>query len=111
MLAHLRANLCLLVFTVVLCCILYPLALWGIGQTVFRHQAQGSLVDAKGQPVTDETKAVGSRMIAQPFTSRRIFPAAAFGAPASMRRPRAAPTWPPTTACSATAWPGSSARS
>jgi K+-transporting ATPase ATPase C chain len=69
--AHLRANLWLLVLTVVLCCILYPLALWGIGQTFFRQQAQGSLLDAKGRPITDEkdeTKAVGSRLIAQPFT-------------------------------------------
>ena len=69
--AHLRANLWLLVLTVVLCCILYPLTLWGIGQTFFRQQAQGSLLDAKGRPITDEKdekNAVGSRLIAQPFT-------------------------------------------
>ena len=59
MLAHLRANLCLLVLTVVLCCILYPLVLGVIGQTVFRDKAQGSLLDATGQPATDPTKAVG----------------------------------------------------
>ena len=40
-------NLWLLVLTVVLCCVLYPLVLWGIGQTVFHDKAQGSLLDAK----------------------------------------------------------------
>ena len=56
-----------------LCSVLYPLVLWGIGQTVFHDKAQGSLVtDAKGKPI-------GSRLIAQPFTRRRILPAAALG--------------------------------
>ena len=76
MTAHLRANLWLLVLTVALCCILYPLMLWGIGQTFFRHQAQGSLLDAKGRPITDEQdekNAVGSRLIAQPFKGDEYF--------------------------------------
>ena len=62
MLAHLRANLWLLVLTVVLCSVLYPLAIWGLGQGLFHDKAQGSLLtDSHGQ-------AVGSRLIAQPFT-------------------------------------------
>jgi potassium-transporting ATPase KdpC subunit len=61
MLNHLRANLCLLVLTVLICAVLYPLALWGIGQTVFRDQAQGSIItDGNGKPV-------GSLLIAQEF--------------------------------------------
>jgi K+-transporting ATPase ATPase C chain len=65
--AHLRANLWLLVLTVLLCSVLYPLILWGIGQTAFHDKAQGSLLtDAKGQPV-------GSRLIAQPFTFDEYF--------------------------------------
>jgi hypothetical protein len=73
MTAHLRANLWLLVLTVILCCVLYPLAIWGIGQTVFHQSAQGSLLDAEGQPVTDTAKAIGSRLIAQPFTADEYF--------------------------------------
>ena len=43
--AHLRANLWLLVLTVLLCSVLYPLVMWGIGQAVFHDKAQGSLLD------------------------------------------------------------------
>jgi len=67
MTAHLRANLCLLIFTVLLCCVLYPLVLWGIGATLFHDKAQGSLIsDAQG-------KLLGSRLIAQPFTADEYF--------------------------------------
>jgi K+-transporting ATPase ATPase C chain len=67
MLGHLRANLWLLVLTALICSGLYPLVLLGVGQTVFRERAQGSLiVDADG-------KAVGSRLIAQPFAGEEYF--------------------------------------
>ncbi len=67
MIAHLRANLWMLVLTVLLCSVLYPLALLGIGQTLFHDKAQGSLLtDARGNPV-------GSRLIAQPFTADEYF--------------------------------------
>jgi len=67
MIAHLRANLWLLVLTMLLCSVLYPLALLGIGQTVFHDKAQGSLLtDAQGHPI-------GSRLIAQPFTADEYF--------------------------------------
>ena len=82
MTAHLRANLWLLVLTVLLCSVLYPLVLLGIGQTVFHDKAQGSLLtDAQGHPI-------GSRLIAQPFTARRIFPTPAFGGILQRRRLR-----------------------
>ena len=62
MLQHLRANLWLLILTLLLCSFVYPLLLLGVGQTLFHDQAQGSLVlDKDGKPV-------GSRLIAQPFT-------------------------------------------
>jgi K+-transporting ATPase ATPase C chain len=65
--AHLRANLWLLVLTVVLCSVLYPLVILGIGQTLFHDKAQGSLLtDAKGNPL-------GSQLIAQPFTADEYF--------------------------------------
>jgi K+-transporting ATPase ATPase C chain len=67
MTAHLRANLWLLLLSVLLCSILYPLVLLGIGQTLFPDKAQGSLVaDAQGN-------LIGSRLIAQPFTAEEYF--------------------------------------
>jgi K+-transporting ATPase ATPase C chain len=67
MFAHLRANLWLLVLTVLLCSVLYPLVLLGIGQALFHDKAQGSLLtDAQGTPA-------GSKLIAQPFTADEYF--------------------------------------
>ena len=67
MFQHLRANLWLLVLTVLICCVLYPAVLLGIGQTLFREKANGSLVlDKDGKPI-------GSRLIAQPFTADEYF--------------------------------------
>src|SRR4051812_20330691 len=64
---HLRASLWLLLFTVVICCVIYPVVLLGIGQTVFHDQAEGSLIlDKSGAPI-------GSRLIAQPFTADEYF--------------------------------------
>lgn len=71
--AHLRANLWLLGLTVLLCCVLYPLALWAIGQGVFADKAAGSLIDKEGKPTRDEKQAVGSRLIAQPFHAPEYF--------------------------------------
>ncbi|MHB1424822.1 MAG: potassium-transporting ATPase subunit C [Gemmataceae bacterium] len=65
--AHLRANLWLLGLTVLICCVLYPLILWTIGQAVFADKAAGSLVmDKDGKPI-------GAHLIAQPFTAPEYF--------------------------------------
>jgi K+-transporting ATPase ATPase C chain len=53
--------------TVVVCCGLYPLALWAVGQGLFRDKAQGSLVRDEGGQVR------GSRLIAQKFSDDRFF--------------------------------------
>ena len=50
-----------------ICCGIYPLALWAIGQTVFPFQANGSLLTGPDGTV------VGSRLIAQPFTKDEYF--------------------------------------
>ena len=44
----------------------YPLAMTGVGQLLFPHQANGSLVE-------DHGKVVGSTVIGQAFTSDRYF--------------------------------------
>jgi potassium-transporting ATPase KdpC subunit len=60
-------SIWLLVFTVVICCILYPAVVWGIGKVCFPFQAEGSMVNGPdGTPV-------GSLLIAQPFTKAEYF--------------------------------------
>jgi len=60
-------SIILLFFGVIICCAIYPLVIWAIGQAVFPFQANGSLV--KGP----DGKVVGSRLIAQPFTKDEYF--------------------------------------
>ena len=64
---YLSKSILLLVVLVSICCVLYPLGLWLIGQTVFPFQANGSLLSGpNGKPV-------GSRLIAQPFSKDEYF--------------------------------------
>jgi K+-transporting ATPase ATPase C chain len=71
MIRHLLANLWLLVVTLVLCCVVYPLIILGIGQALFPHQAEGSLLTVKGSDGKEVV--VGSELIAQPFTADEYF--------------------------------------
>ena len=57
----------------VVCCGLYPLAVWAIGQAVFPIQANGSLVTKDGKFTTDDTQAVGSYLIGQNFSAAGYF--------------------------------------
>ena len=55
--------------TVVLCLVVsgvYPVLIWGVGQVLFPHQANGSLVQNNGQ-------IVGSELLAQGFSGPRYF--------------------------------------
>jgi K+-transporting ATPase ATPase C chain len=67
MFRNLVKSILLLFLAVVICCIVYPVALWVVGQTAFPFQANGSLI--KGP----DGKVVGSRLIAQPFTKDEYF--------------------------------------
>jgi len=64
---YISKSFWLLLVLVVICSVLYPLVLWGIGQTFFPFQANGSLL--KGP----DSALVGSRLIAQPFTKDEYF--------------------------------------
>lgn len=46
--------------------LLYPLAVWGVGRTFFRHKAEGSILARAGVPV-------GSELLAQKTTDPRYF--------------------------------------
>ena len=67
MLRNLGKSILLLAFALIICCGLYPFALWVIGQVVFPFQANGSMLNGP------DGKPVGSRLIAQPFTKDEYF--------------------------------------
>jgi K+-transporting ATPase ATPase C chain len=60
------SALMILVFTIALG-VIYPLAVWGIAQTVFPVQANGSLIK------TNKGEVIGSTLIGQTFTSAGYF--------------------------------------
>ena len=51
----------------IICCGLYPVVIWGIGQTIFSHQANGSLITDK------DGKILGSELLGQQFASDKYF--------------------------------------
>jgi len=63
----LSKSILLMSVSVLICCVLYPLALWVVGQTLFSFQANGSIINGP------DGKPVGSRLIAQPFTKDEYF--------------------------------------
>ena len=65
-LALLRPALTLLILLTVLTGLVYPLAVTGLAQAVFPHQANGSLLERGGKPI-------GSSLIGQNFTSPKYF--------------------------------------
>ena len=58
-----------IIATVVLCVVVsgvYPVLIWGVGQLLFAHQANGSLMEKNGQ-------IVGSELLAQGFSGAKYF--------------------------------------
>jgi len=66
MIAELRTSAVITLLLIVLCCGIYPAAVWAIAQGLFPHKANGSLVEAKG-------KVVGSSLLAQGFAGPAYF--------------------------------------
>lgn len=66
MLQHLRASAVLLALFTLLVGIIYPLAMTGIGQGLFKKQANGSLITRDG-------KVIGSELIGQTFANPAYF--------------------------------------
>lgn len=65
--APLRAAVLGTLVLAVVCCGLYPLAVWGVAQLAFPHQTNGSLITGKDGTVR------GSELIGQNFTAPKYF--------------------------------------
>ena len=64
--AELRASIAATLLLAVLCCGIYPAVVWAVGQGLFPHKANGSLVRVDG-------KVAGSSLLAQGFTAPKYF--------------------------------------
>src|SRR5216684_1063276 len=67
LLSEIRSSVIVTLVLAVVCCGLYPVVVFGIGQVLFHDQANGSLIlDAKGT-------IQGSRLLGQQFTGDKYF--------------------------------------
>jgi K+-transporting ATPase ATPase C chain len=64
--AELRASIAGTLLLAVLCCGIYPVVVWAVGQGLFSREANGSLVRVDG-------KVAGSSLLAQGFTATKYF--------------------------------------
>lgn len=65
--SHLRGAVMSTLVLAAVCCGLYPLIVFGIGQVAFRDQANGSLITDKDNTVR------GSKLLGQGFTADKYF--------------------------------------
>jgi K+-transporting ATPase ATPase C chain len=73
LLGHIWASIAVTIVLGIVCCLIYPAIVWGIGHILFPIQADGSLLKKDGTFTTDDSQAVGSALIGQSFTAPGYF--------------------------------------
>jgi K+-transporting ATPase ATPase C chain len=66
LLTEIKNSVLVTVILALVCCGLYPLVVYGAGQLLFAHKANGSLIEKDG-------KVVGSELLGQSFSSDKYF--------------------------------------
>jgi K+-transporting ATPase ATPase C chain len=64
---NIKITVIVTLIVTVACCCIYPLVVFGLGQLLFPHQANGSLI------VSKDGKILGSELLGQSFTSDKYF--------------------------------------
>jgi potassium-transporting ATPase KdpC subunit len=70
---HLRISIVATIVLAVIVCGIYPIIVWGLAQVMFHHQANGSLIKKDGTPTDDDSQAIGSALLGQPFSDEKYF--------------------------------------
>ena len=72
-LKHLRVSIVATIVLAVIVSGIYPAVVWGLSQLLFPWQANGSLIDKDGKPVTKDGQAIGSALLGQNFSDAKYF--------------------------------------
>jgi potassium-transporting ATPase KdpC subunit len=73
MFTHVRISIVATIVLGIIVSGIYPLIVWGLAQVLFPHQANGSLIKKDGTPTNNDTEAVGSALLGQPFSDSKYF--------------------------------------
>jgi K+-transporting ATPase ATPase C chain len=90
LLGHLWSSIAVTLTLGIICCAVYPAIIYFLSQAIFPVQANGSLLKKDGSFTSDDSQAVGSALIGQPFTAPQYFhprPSAANNSPGASYSP------------------------
>jgi K+-transporting ATPase ATPase C chain len=65
--ANIKNTFLVTIVLTIICCVIYPVVVYGLGQLLFHHKANGSLI------VGADGKVLGSELLGQPFSSDKYF--------------------------------------
>jgi potassium-transporting ATPase KdpC subunit len=65
--ANIKNTILVTIVLTILCCGIYPVVVFGLGQLLFSHKANGSLI------IGADGKVLGSELLGQPFASDKYF--------------------------------------
>ena len=70
---HIRVSIIATIVLGIIVSGIYPVIVWGLSQALFHHKANGSLITKDGSPTDDDSQAVGSALLGQPFSDAKYF--------------------------------------